>query len=281
MTDQLQIRVENSNGDHSATLAQEELEAEFRAALQAGDVEAYFQPIIDIESAQIYGVEMLARWPHATRGLVSPGVFVPLAVELGLTAQLTISMLESAADWIRYWHNQGRIRTAALNISAKELLDARFVDDIAQTLQRLMLPVALISVEINQTALLDDLTLAAQHIERLHSIGCTVALDDYSPESAHFKNLSQLPIYTLKIDRSLVNQMNTCEHAAKTIATLINTAQAKGLHIIAEGVESEIQAQALSNAGCNHMQGYFFAHPKSGTDFNQWLEDTRYEAAAG
>ncbi|MBS0332959.1 MAG: EAL domain-containing protein, partial [Proteobacteria bacterium] len=237
------------------------LEAELRRAIPAGEIEPWFQPVIDSATGRTMGVEVLARWRHPEQGLLTPAAFVPIAEELGLIGRIDEAVFEAGCRRAAAWVAQGLIGTVAFNVSPRDLLDPSFSRKLIGRLARTELPATALTVEITETFLLQDLALARRHIERLNAKGVSIALDDFGTGYSNLRALMHLPIQTVKLDRSLIDGVGKDPRVAKLVGSMLHAARALGVSIVAEGVEEEAQAIFLRAAGCDRMQGYYFARP--------------------
>ncbi len=241
--------------------ARHTLESELRRAIPAGDIQPWYQPVVNAGDGRPCAVEVLARWRHPERGWLSPGIFVPLAEELGLVAELDNALFVTACQRAAPWVAEGLIDTVSLNVSPRELLDPAFSRNLLRRLADTDLPAANLTVEITETFLVDDLALARRHIERLASRGVRIALDDFGTGYSNLRALLQLPIHTVKLDQSLIGDVGKDPRVSKLVRAMLGAARSLDALIVAEGVEDEAQALFLRAAGCDRMQGYLFARP--------------------
>lgn len=237
------------------------LEDELRRAIPDGEIEPWFQPIIDSMTGRMVGVEVLARWNHPEKGLLAPAAFVPMAEELGLIRVIDEAVFEAACARTAPWVAEGLIESVACNVSPRDLLDPGFSRKLIGRLAKTALPATALTVEITETFLLQDLALSRRHIERLAAKGVNVALDDFGTGYSNLRALMHLPIQTVKLDRSLIDDVGRDSRVSKLVASMMHAARSLGVRIVAEGVETEGQALFLRSAGCERMQGYFFARP--------------------
>ncbi|MFC3068273.1 putative bifunctional diguanylate cyclase/phosphodiesterase [Phenylobacterium soli] len=237
------------------------LEAELRRAIPAGEIEPWFQPVVDASSGRFVGVEVLARWNHPEQGLLAPAAFVPIAEELGIIGRIDEAVFEAACARAAPWVAAGLIESISCNVSPRDLLDPAFSRKLIGRLARTALPATALTVEITETFLLQDLGLARRHIERLAAKGVRIALDDFGTGYSNVRALMNLPIQTVKLDRSLIEAVGRDARVSKLVSSMLHAARALGVGIVAEGVEEEAQALFLRAAGCDRMQGYLFARP--------------------
>jgi diguanylate cyclase (GGDEF)-like protein len=237
------------------------LEAELRRAIPAGEIVPWFQPVVESATGRITGVEVLARWNHPEQGLLTPAAFVPVAEELGLIGQIDEAVFEAACARAAPWVAEGLIEAISCNVSPRDLLDPAFSRKLIGRLAKTALPATALIVEITETFLLQDLGLARRHIERLAAKGVRIALDDFGTGYSNLRALMNLPIQTVKLDRSLIEAVGRDARVSSLVTTLLRAARSLGVRIVAEGVEEEAQALFLRAAGCERMQGYLFARP--------------------
>jgi len=237
------------------------LEAELRRAIPAGEIEPWFQPVVDATTGRVTGVEVLARWNHPEQGLLAPAAFVPIAEELGIIGQIDEAVFEAACAVAAPWVAEGLIDSISCNVSPRDLIDPAFSRKLIGRLGRTALPATALTVEITETFLLQDLKLARRHIERLAAKGVKIALDDFGTGYSNLRALMNLPIQTVKLDRSLIETVGRDARVSKLVGSMLHAARALDVRIVAEGVEEEGQALFLRAAGCHGMQGYLFARP--------------------
>jgi diguanylate cyclase (GGDEF)-like protein len=237
------------------------LEAELRRAIPAGEIEPWFQPVVDAADGRIVGVEVLVRWRHPEQGLLAPGAFVPIAEELGLIGRIDEAVFEAACQRAAPWVAEGLIEHVSCNVSPRDLLDPGFSRRLIRRLAATDLPATALSVEITETFLLQDLALSRRHIERLAAKGVNIALDDFGTGYSNLRALMHLPIQTVKLDRSLIHDVARDARVSRLVGSMLHAARALGVSIVAEGVEDQAQAIFLRAAGCDRMQGYLFARP--------------------
>jgi len=242
-------------------LRRQTLEAELRRAIPGGEIEPWFQPVIDSNSGRVVAVEVLARWNHPEQGLLSPAAFVPIAEELGLIGQIDEAVFEAACARAAPWVAEGLIGSISCNVSPRDLLDPGFSRKLIGRLAKTDLPATALTVEVTETFLLQDFEMSRRHIERLAAKGIRIALDDFGTGYSNVRALMNLPIQTVKLDRSLIEAVGRDARVSKLISAMLNAARALGVRIVAEGVEEEAQALFLRAAGCDAMQGYLFAKP--------------------
>ena len=251
------------------------LEAELRRAIPAGEIEPWFQPVVDASDGRTVGVEVLCRWRHPQDGLLTPAAFIPLAEELGLIGRIDEAVFEAACARAAPWVAEGLIASVSCNVSPRDMLDPGFSRKLIARLGRTDLPPTALTVEITETFLLQDMALARRHIERLAAKGVNIALDDFGTGYSNLRALANLPIQTVKLDRSLIDDVAHNPRVSRLVSSMMHAARALGVSIVAEGVEEEAQAIILRAAGCDRMQGYWFARPMDAGAMERRLREER------
>ena len=253
-----------------------ETESELRRALNGGELHNLYQPIVSPKGGEIVGFEALVRWQHPERGLVSPADFIPVAEQSGLIVPLGNGVLERACAEAVLW-NEGRegrepLRVA-VNFSPRQLSHPRAVETIVETLKRTGLPPDQLCVEITESALVEDSAATLATLNRLKEIGVTLALDDFGTGYSSLTYVRRFPIDTLKIDRSFVDGIVGSTEDEAIVTAVLSMGRALGVHVVAEGVETEEQAARLRMLGCTLAQGYLFSRPISADAARQLLAD--------
>jgi diguanylate cyclase (GGDEF)-like protein len=247
------------------TLERLELESDLRSALERRELRVHYQPIVTLESTEIVGFEALVRWQHPTRGLVAPLAFIPLAEETGLIVPLGRWVLETACRQAAKWN---RRRTApdatplfvSVNLSAREFAQADLVEDVAAILAKSGLDSSALELEITESVLMDQSEAGIRTLRRLRLLGVRLVLDDFGTGYSSLSYLKHLPLDTIKIDRSFVAGID--ETADRSIVeAVVALAHGLGLGVVAEGIETERQAERLLELGCDLGQGYLFSRP--------------------
>ena len=239
------------------------MEAELRQALKMGQVEPYFQPIVRLNDMQIIGFEALARWQHPQHGFISPEQFIPVAEDCGLIIPLGEYLLERAAlEMLQLRQAHGADLYVAVNVSARQAQDAKLADLISDVLQSTGLPAEALRLEITESLLMKDFSITRTLLERLREkLGTRVAIDDFGTGYSSLSYLKRLPIDTLKVDRSFVQDIPTDDNDMEITAAIIAMAQALKKDVVAEGIETRSQMDFLQARGCDFGQGYLFGRP--------------------
>jgi diguanylate cyclase (GGDEF)-like protein/PAS domain S-box-containing protein len=248
----------------SLSLQRIELEDEIRRALEHGEFRNAYQPLMRAESDQPVGVETLVRWEHPERGTLSPAEFIPVAEDTGLIVAIGRQVLTEACRQAVEW---GELSPAAaqlevaVNLSPRQVADAGLVEDVARILEMTGLDPARLSLEITETAIINDATTARATLDRLKALGVRLVLDDFGTGYSSLSHAKHFPIDTLKIDRSFVDGLGSDVEDSAIVAAVISMGRALGLMVVAEGVETQAQADQLWSLGCPLAQGYHFARP--------------------
>jgi predicted signal transduction protein with EAL and GGDEF domain len=233
---------------------------DLRRALDTGDqLSIHYQPKLDLNSRRIVGLEALLRWRHPVRGMVPPGEFIPLAEQTGLVHLLTRRVLELVLQQIRDWLEEGWEIQVAVNLSALNLAEPDLDERIAEMLERYNVPARLLEFEITESAIVQDPERAAATLRRIAATGSTIALDDFGIGNTSISQLRDLPIDTLKIDRSFIIDLEKGNDILVKVVTEL--AHEFDMVAVAEGVEEHEVAERLRVIGCDLAQGFLYARP--------------------
>ena len=242
------------------------LAAELRQAIAQRELVLHYQAKVDLRTRAPCGAEALVRWPHPQKGMVPPMQFVPIAEQTGLIRPLTSLVIESAVRQLGAW--RGRIELpVAVNLSPRNLHDPRLLEEIDSLLGAWSVPAASLEFEITESALAEEPDKARVVLERLRKLGCKLYIDDFGTGYSSLSYLVSLPVHALKIDRSFVKQMSKAREARAVVSSIVRLAGELGLQTVAEGVETQEDADILRGLGCDQAQGYFFARPVPPEDF--------------
>lgn len=240
-------------------------------AIDHGQLALVYQPKVDLRDASCIGVEVLVRWQHPVRGMVSPGVFIPLAETTELIHPLTHWVLSAAIAQWRGWTDAGLQISIAVNISARNLLDDRLPQTISDLLELHDMDPEFLELEITESAFMSEPQRALTNIERIHAMGVSLSIDDFGTGYSSLSYLKRLPVNTLKIDLGFVRHMLESEQDATIVKTIIHLAHDLGLKVVAEGVESQEIFEALAHQDCDLAQGYHISRPVMAGDISDWL----------
>jgi diguanylate cyclase (GGDEF)-like protein len=260
------------------------LGAELREAVDADEFELLYQPIVRLPDGQMVGNEALIRWRHPTRGLVSPGDFIPVAESTGLIVPLGRWVMRQACRQTALWRAEFADRAPAgvsVNVAGRQLQEPGFVADVATALADSGLPAGCLTIEVTETALLGD-GGAIQTLHALRGLGVNLALDDFGTAASSLGLLLTCPVTSLKLDRSFVERVTTVNRQAAVATAVVQMAQALDLTAVAEGVESPAQAQRLHQLGYRLAQGFLFSPPLTPDEIvARWLRPAAHRRTRG
>ena len=245
------------------------MDAEMIRGIAQDEFKTYYQPIISFETFGIVEVEALMRWEHPERGLIEPGRFLPLAEQAGLMVSLGQRVLETGCRDVREWqslHGGTSRLSLAVNLSTQQLHHPDLAEDIAQALWCADLDPTSLSLELSEATLLADPELTNEVLRQFKRLGIRVVLDDFGTGPSSLRHLSQLPIDALKIDTSLIRNLDADGPQLALVKSIMGVAQSLRLDVTAEGVETWGQQTQLCRLGCQRGQGFFFAQPMPGRD---------------
>ncbi len=242
-------------------LLQFKLQNDLRNAIAENALDVHFQPKLDLRSGKIVGVESLARWEHASEGAISPDKFIAVAEASGFVSDLTMRVLNSALchyDAIRAVSAQVHL---AINLSANDLQEIHLSEVIQQMLGVWNVPASSLTLELTETAVMEDDAMYGESLARLKETGVRLSIDDFGTGYSSMSRLRSLPVDELKIDMSFVRGMLTSSQDERIVRSMIGLAHDLGLQIVAEGVEDLATLQRLKEMGCDLVQGYYVSKP--------------------
>ena len=259
---------------HSTNLARVALERKLRVALERGQFELHYQPKVAIRTRCIEGVEALIRWNDPVGGLATPATFLPILEASGLMVEVGDWVIERAMADCRHWASLGLppVRVA-VNISPLQLRVRDFVSRFLKHAQAASTGKCALDIEITESTLADEYADEVSKLKMLRAAGVNVAIDDFGTGYSSLSRLSQLPIDTLKIDRSFISQLHTDARTRKLVSSIISIARAFKLMVVAEGVETPQQFDALLQMECDHSQGYLHSKPVAAAQITELLRN--------
>ncbi len=249
---------------------QVELLRDLRNAVAKSQLELVYQPKVHAPTGEIMGAEALLRWHHPERGIISPGIFIPLAERHGLIVSLGQWVVDEACRQARAWRDEGLRMRVAINLSVHQLRQPDLAERIAAALKRHQINPSLLTCEITESAAMEDAEGTQGIFEKLAGIGVHLSVDDFGTGFCNFAMLRKLPAEELKIDRSFVLDLETSADARAVVDAVVKLGQALGRKVVAEGVETEGQAQVLRALGCDVLQGYLYAKPMGAKALALW-----------
>ena len=244
------------------------LENQLRQALRRGEFVLHYQPKLNLLSGRMSGAEALIRWNKPHEGLVAPGLFIGVLEEIGLIHEVgRWAMGQASADY-RRWQAAGLepVRIA-VNVSALQLRNRAFYDEVRTLVEDHAQAAGGLELEITESLLMEDVKHSISSLQAIRALGLTVAIDDFGTGFSSLSYLSKLPVDTLKIDQSFVQEMTVSQQGLALVSTIINLAHALQLKVVAEGVETEEQARLLRLLNCDEVQGYLFSKPVAAEQF--------------
>ena len=243
-------------------IARLDLETDLRRAVERKEFQLHYQPIVSFKTGMLAGFEALIRWRHPSRGLVEPARFIQVAEETGLIVPIGSWVIGEACRQLRAWHVE-LPWTAGLsvhvNLSGKQFIQSDLADEIAAVLRETELPASNLSLEITESAIIENPTAVVAILEQLKALGVQISIDDFGTGHSSLSYLHRFPINSLKIDRSFVSAMSA--EQSGIVSAIIGLAHALQLEVIAEGVETAPHLAQLTQLGCEYGQGYLFAKP--------------------
>jgi diguanylate cyclase (GGDEF)-like protein/PAS domain S-box-containing protein len=258
---------------HQRVVARVSLETQLRRAIEEQRLRTFFQPIVDLQTGALHGLEALARWP-AGQGDVSPAAFIPVAEETGLIGALGNLVLRDACRTLAEWRERELVAadvTVSVNVSVRQITGSDLVDVVRAALEDANLPAASLVLEITESTLMENPQLVSTVLRELLELGVTIQLDDFGTGYSSLTVLHDFLGDTLKIDRSFVGTMIDRAESRAIIRSIVGLAHNLGLRVIAEGIEGPDQLRALAELDCEYGQGYHFARPLPRAEFEALL----------
>ena len=254
--------------DETSTIRRLRTSNELHRALERDELELYFQPMVDLHDHRLVGIESLVRWNHPSRGLLMPGEFISLAEDSGLIGKLGAWVLREACRQAAVWD---RLRSAAgqdpgrlnisVNVSAQQLADPTFPRQVASAVAESGLAPGKLWLEITESSLMSTGDVTAGALAALRALGLHLEIDDFGTGYSSLSYLKRLPVETLKVDRSFVDELDCNADDVAIVRAIVALGDALGLAVVGEGVERVEQARALAGLGCMIAQGYLFGVP--------------------
>jgi len=243
----------------------------------------FYQPIVELSSGSVRGLEALIRWAHPISGFTSPDTFIPLAEQTGMIVPIGRWILREAClqleQWRLLWAAEGRdpetVPSVSINISGRQLQEAGFVDDVVAALALTLAPSRRVTLEITETVIMQHTEVTLARLQQIKALGVRLAIDDFGTGYSSLSYLQKFPVDILKIDRAFVEGVARGGSDAALARTIIALGQTLGLRTVAEGVEDEAQREQLRNLGCQLGQGYLFARPMPAPKALLWLASSQ------
>jgi EAL domain-containing protein (putative c-di-GMP-specific phosphodiesterase class I) len=240
-----------------------------RQALENDGFRLHYQPLVNLENDDVFGVEALLRWHDADLGEVSPAQFIPIAEETGVIVAIGNWVLKTAIKQAAIWFNRGENLSISVNVSALQFQQSSFVEDIADALKEANLPANRIELELTESILIRDVEETLKKLQSLADLGLKMSIDDFGTGYSSLSYLKRFPISKLKIDRSFVMHLPDDESDIAIVTAIISLAHALKLRVIAEGVENAEQRALLQTLHCDELQGFLFSQALAIDEFEQ------------
>lgn len=254
--------------EHQARI---ETEKSLTQALQRGELELALQPQVSLVSGEVVGAEALLRWNHPRDGLRMPDTFIPIAERTGMIAEVGDWVATEGAMLLAAWMRDGIAHRLAFNVSPRQLDRADFFSRLRQTFADHEVPLSLVELEFTESAAMEASDLVLAEIAALRADGARIAIDDFGTGYSNLARLRSMPIDRVKLDPSLIADIETCETARVVVQAVIHLIHGVGCEIVAEAVETSAQADILRTMGCQTVQGYVFAQPMTEADYRAWV----------
>jgi len=251
-------------GLHAKVSERVQLERDLRRALAAGELSLAYQPLFNLGSGKLKGFEALARWRHPERGLISPALFIPVAEESGLMLPISDFMLEHSCRQLRRWQNKDDAFAdlrMQINVSGSDLAHGAFIDRVQRAIAEAQIRPEHVTLELTENILMDRLEGAVETLGRMRELGIGISVDDFGTGYSSLSCLSTLPIDSLKIDRSFVQNLRAKSKESEIVRAIVSLGHSLGKSVIAEGIETPAQLAQLRTLGCEMGQGYHLSHP--------------------
>jgi len=259
---------------HVAMVERLELEEGLAKALRGAELVLHYQPLIDLRTDQLAGVEALVRWRHPTRGLLLPGEFIPVAEDSRLMLPLGRWVLAEACRQAAQWrldHPAAHDLTLCVNFSSAQFTDPTLVGGVRETLADAGLPAERLVIELTETAFLRDTESMVERMMDLKALGVRLAVDDFGTGNASLRHLAKFPVDVLKVDRSFVSNIGIDRRQTAIAGSIIRLGEDLGMAVVAEGIETPDQLARLRQLGCDFGQGFYLGRPAPAEDLDPLL----------
>ena len=259
---------------NSEAVARTTLERELRQALSHDQLILYYQPQLDVRTGKISGAEALLRWNHPVKGFISPAVFIPVAEEIGLIEEIGKKIIHDACiQYLALKNANLLLPRLAVNVSAYQLRNSEFVQNVKKILSTLAVPASVFEFEVTESLFLDKNSDTISMLDQLREIGALIAIDDFGTGYSSMASLKQLPVDILKIDKAFVDDIENDEESRLIARAIISLSHILGKIVVAEGVETAGQLELLREWECNVIQGYHFSRPLTAVQFIEFVQE--------
>ncbi|MFK7920123.1 MAG: GNAT family N-acetyltransferase [Ilumatobacter sp.] len=270
-------------GMHLEAIERLDLKTDLQVALERGQFDLNYQPIISMADEKVAGVEALIRWNHPTRGYVMPDRFIQLAEQTGQIVPIGRWVLNEACNQVMRWrkeHPDTAPKSVAVNLSVRQLHDPKLLEDVADALYASGLEPEALTLEITESMLIEETDRGSRALDQLKAMKVKIAIDDFGTGYSSLSYLKRFPVDSIKIDKSFVAEMETSHTSAALVKAVVDLAHNLGVTTVAEGVENADQKAQIHELGCTYGQGYLFSRPLSAKQLDQKLDAARQSAKA-
>lgn len=262
---------------HANALKLLHMQNDLRAAIERDELTLEYQPIVSLDTFRVAGFEALVRWNHPERGAIGPGQFIPIAEETGLIVPIGHWVLWNACEQLRKWHDlypEDPPLTMSVNLSARQFNQPDLIEQINRVLEETQIDPSLLSLEITESVVIDNVEAATELFEKLRQLGVGLSIDDFGTGYSSLSSLHRFPISTLKIDGSFVSRMNGRDENTEIVRTIMSLGKSLGMDVTAEGIETLEQVTKLRTLGCSQGQGFYFSQPLPADGAEKLLNQT-------
>jgi diguanylate cyclase (GGDEF)-like protein len=263
---------------HAVASDRAHLEGNLRHAVQCGEFEVHYQPIVWLDTGVVRGVEALVRWRREDGVLVPPAEFIPVAEDMGLITSIGRTVMHASMRQVREWqdtHPNAVMLNLSINLSARQLYQPEVVAEVVEALRVTGFDGAHLTLEITETALMQDTTTVSARLDELRAVGARIALDDFGTGYSSLSYLRTFPIDVLKVDKSFIDDIASGSDKANLARAIIELGRTMNLDIVAEGIEDAAQAAELVRLQCGLGQGFYFARPMPAEELSRYLQAQR------
>ncbi|OLP18410.1 GGDEF domain-containing response regulator [Leptolyngbya sp. 'hensonii'] len=260
---------------HAETFQAVQIEMDLRRAVEQQEFILHYQPIVAVNTGRIVGFEALARWQHPQWGLITPNQFIPIAEETGIIAAIGHQIIREACHQLRHWQDEGLLTcplVMSVNLSARQLIRHTLIEQVDEILAETGINPMCLKMELTESAIMENPQLAAGLFQELQERGIQLSIDDFGTGYSSLSYLYNLPMDTLKIDRSFISNVDVDGEKLELVRTIVNLAWNLGMDVVAEGVETAMQLAQLKSLRCDYAQGYLFSRPLPVADARELLK---------